>query len=565
LLVTIYWFRSRYRNVIVSSLVLWTDTNRTSKGGRKLQKITTPLPFYLELLVLLLLLFGALIPMLRIGDQLRALIVVLDDSYSMQTEVDGESVRDRVIDEIKIALKTSGTYAIKFIVAGHKPQLLGPSVSTTQEAIAVLSQWQCNSPTSHINGAIALANELALDTSELWVMTDHAPESAMTKESNIHWFALGKGVANMGIIHSSRNYTEDTQRMFLEIKNFSKHRAKTVLHVAKTDGTVILEKNLTLTGNGSQRLTLDLKNLKGPVTATIDDDALAIDNTVHLFPQRLSPVRVKLDFNNALLKGDVQRALDAIGEVIYVEHRVELLLSDKPQAIVDDFSMWGLQFHISKDPQPYIGPFVMDKNHVLCQGLSLAGIVWSTDKLTELPGRALVTAGNIPLITDDPQLGGSHMIHLAVNPDQSTLTDAIGWPVIISNLLQWRQTYYYGLQEKNLRLGDNATVRLKSIPTEVTLTHPDGTMQQYTPNDNTVNLPTNEAGLYNIQYDQQTLLFGVNALGKKESNILYAQTAQWGQRMNEATLLKHYRSISWIFWLAALAVLVIHQIWLKRN
>ena len=564
-LVAIYWFRSRYRNVVVSSLVLWVDANPSSKGGRKLQKLSTPIPFYLELLILLLLLFGALLPMLRAGDQLRSLIVVLDDSYSMQAISKGQSSRDRAITEIKTALKDSGAYAIKFIVAGQTSQLLGSGVSNAPEALAQLELWQCNGPTANINSAIALANELATPATEIWVMTDTSPKEHLPEESRIRWFAVGQPVTNLAITRSSRDHADDSQRVLIEVHNFSKTLQRSMLRVTKEDdGTILLEKPLKISGNAAQRFTLDLKNLLGPITASIDDDDLAVDNIVHLFAQRNAPVRVKLAFSDQTLKTLVKRTLDSIGGITYAEHRVELLLTDQLQGADVTSDTWTMQLHRSENPQAYIGPFVLDKNHLLCQGLNLSGVVWSAAKMTALPGRPIVTAGNIPLITDDVSVIGNHTVHVAVNPERSTLTDAIGWPVLFWNLLQWRSSHFYGLQKKNLRLGDNATVRLKEVPTEVILTMPDGKRQTYTAANDRLEVRTNQVGIYRLKTPTAELAFAVNALGLAESNLQQAQTKQWGQKINEATLLKRYHTISWAFWLLALGVLVVHLAWLKR-
>ena len=503
--------------------------------------------------------------MVRAGDQLRSLIVVLDDSYSMQATSQGQSSRDRVITEIKKALKDSGAYAIKFIVAGQKAQLLGSNVSNAPEAITQLDLWQCNAPAANIHAAIALANELASETSEIWVMTDSPPETGLPEKSKIRWFALGRPINNLAITRSTRDNADDTQRVLLEVRNFAKTPQRTMLRVTNNqDGAAILEKSLKLAGDGAQRLTLDLKNLSVPITASIDDDGLAVDNTVHLFAQRFAPVRVQLTFSDKALESLVKRTLDSIGDITYTAHRVELLLTDRSQNADVASDTWTLQFHAAEKPRAYVGPFVLDKNHLLCQGLNLSGIVWSAAEATALPGRPVVTAGNIPLISVDTSVTGNHTVHIAVNPDRSTLTDAIGWPVLVWNLLQWRSNHFYGLQEKNLRLGDNAVVRLKNAPAEVTLIMPDRKQQTYTPAGDTLEMKTNQVGIYRLATQTSELAFAVNALGMAESNLQRAQTKQWGKKLNEATLLKHYHAVSWVFWLLALGVLVLHQAWLKR-
>src|SRR5262245_45749224 len=83
-LAAIYWLRSRQRRVVVSSLLLWLDAPEAREGGRRLERFQAPLLFYLELLLLLLLVLAAANPHLPVSQGARPLVVVLDDSYSMQ-------------------------------------------------------------------------------------------------------------------------------------------------------------------------------------------------------------------------------------------------------------------------------------------------------------------------------------------------------------------------------------------------------------------------------------------------------------------------------------------------
>src|SRR5947207_8829176 len=83
-LVAIYLLRNRFRRQPVSSLMLWLDAREARQGGTRLRRLQTPLLFLLELAVLVLLALAATDPQVRASEGTRPLIVVLDDSYSMQ-------------------------------------------------------------------------------------------------------------------------------------------------------------------------------------------------------------------------------------------------------------------------------------------------------------------------------------------------------------------------------------------------------------------------------------------------------------------------------------------------
>src|SRR5258708_39364900 len=82
-LVGIYLLRNRFRRQPVSSLMLWVDAREARAGGTRLRRLQTPLLFLLELLVILLLVFSASDPQMRLTQGTRPLVVVLDDSFSM--------------------------------------------------------------------------------------------------------------------------------------------------------------------------------------------------------------------------------------------------------------------------------------------------------------------------------------------------------------------------------------------------------------------------------------------------------------------------------------------------
>src|ERR671933_168356 len=82
-LAAIYWLRNRHRRLVVSSLMLWLDPREAREGGTRIRRPQTPLLFFLELLVLLLLVLAAAGPHVHTAEGTRPLVVVLDDSFSM--------------------------------------------------------------------------------------------------------------------------------------------------------------------------------------------------------------------------------------------------------------------------------------------------------------------------------------------------------------------------------------------------------------------------------------------------------------------------------------------------
>ncbi|HEY4414599.1 MAG TPA: BatA domain-containing protein, partial [Verrucomicrobiae bacterium] len=97
-LAAIYVLRNRFRHKQVSSLVLWRFHVQSKSGGAKFNRLQLPLLFFLELLILILLVVVATGPRWKLPQSTRPLIVVLDDSFSMRAEHDGISAQARAHD-----------------------------------------------------------------------------------------------------------------------------------------------------------------------------------------------------------------------------------------------------------------------------------------------------------------------------------------------------------------------------------------------------------------------------------------------------------------------------------
>ncbi len=104
----IYLFRNRSRRQPVSSLMFWMDHKVAREGGRKMDKIQTPLLLLLEILALLMLALAASGPRALLWRDKLPVVVVLDDSWSMQAGGPQASPRQEAIDAIADELAGSG-------------------------------------------------------------------------------------------------------------------------------------------------------------------------------------------------------------------------------------------------------------------------------------------------------------------------------------------------------------------------------------------------------------------------------------------------------------------------
>lgn len=152
-LAAIYLFRRRHRRHVVSTLIFWDQPPGSRDGGRRLNRLQTPLLFFLECLVLLLLILAAADPRVTGHAGGQPVVVVLDDSYSMLARADAPGSADpmdatpraRARQAIREHLAHSGSPA-RFVLAGLVPRVVGESVTEWSQASVQLDRrWSCRS------------------------------------------------------------------------------------------------------------------------------------------------------------------------------------------------------------------------------------------------------------------------------------------------------------------------------------------------------------------------------------------------------------------------------------
>src|SRR5262245_9502055 len=317
-LAALYWLRNTWREAPVSSLMFWLQQFESQAGGLRLRRLQTPLLFFLEITALLLLAIAATGPRIDTAQGRWPLVVVLDDSFSMQAG-GAESARRLAQESLQRELRWGEDHPVRFILAGQAPQLLGDVISSWTEAQETLQTWRCEAPSARLAESIGLASELSGDKSRLLVVTDHQPEAfgfspvdgAAWCGGRLQWWSFGKPRPNFAFVNAARNTRDGLDRCLLEIANFAPQSQSTTLVVSEPQsGQELHRETLTLNANETRRVILRLPpavrsgekgGMDGVVRAQLGDDALPFDNQVLLLREELSPVRVQTKIKNDAL------------------------------------------------------------------------------------------------------------------------------------------------------------------------------------------------------------------------------------------------------------------------
>jgi hypothetical protein len=561
-LAAIYWLRNRFRRVPVSSLLLWADQQEARQGGWRLERLQTPLVFFLELVALALLAVAAADPQARTGTAPRSLVVVLDDSYSMLAGGE-KSPRAQAMAALEQELRSGESFSVRFVLAGPAPQALGTALREADEAMALLAGWKCHAPQARLDEAVGFAGELGGPQSVVLVLSDHQP-GALPDKGRVRWWAFGTPRPNLAFVSAARSRHAGGERCLLEVANLSAERQTTPLSIA-TEGRPTRQEILTLDPGQTRRLIMQLPPDTPALTAKLGEDSLPIDNQVTLLPQKQSPISCKVRVQNKSLRPLVEKALTATGHVKLGAAKPALLFIDEDGAGGDEPDTWVVRLLVEKEAEAYVGPFVLDHGHPLAEGLSLKGVIWGGGKTTSLPGHPVVLAGNIPLLTDVQATTGSHELRIRIRPDLATLQDAPAWPVLIWNLVQWRGSRSSGLAASNLRLGDAAVLRTSGDVEDVLLIAPDGGRRKVPVHGRQVVVRSEDIGQYEVRTPEGAFTFAVNALNRDESDLRSCVSGRWGEWVADDSPGTEVRSLAWVLLLLTLGILTAQMVFLWRG
>ncbi|HEV3385810.1 MAG TPA: BatA and WFA domain-containing protein [Gemmata sp.] len=559
-LVAIYYFRSRPRKQVVSSLLLWIDPQITQTGGARFERLRTPLLFWLEILALLLLTLAATGPLFSAGNSSRPLVVVLDDSYSMLAG-GPDSPRKRAVDALLEELKRTNRRSVRLVLAGQRPQILGEGTHERAEVERLLAGWTCHSSAAALDTAVGFALDLGSDLTTVLVLTDHPPDSP-PGVGRVRWWSFGTARPNWAFVNASRVPGSSGDRLLLEIANLSNEPGSTTLRIETGEPARELKRSeLRLNAFETQRVIMEVPggDSAPSIRAVLDSDDLPIDNSLTLLSTPRRTVRYDLRLTDAKIRSSVERALKASGAAKPADERPHLIFhnSDVDTGRTDQDDAWGVRILAEQEAEAYTGPFVLDRSHPLVQGLSLTGVVWGGGN-SRLPGAPVVMAGNVQLLTDSESQTGKHDLQLRLRHDLSTLLESPAWPALIWNMVQWRASYLPGLDQTNVRLGQEVSWSLGRHVESIEMIKPGGATSSVPVHGRRVTVRAEHPGVYRLRNGTESVEFATNPLSRDESDLTTCATGQWGEEQDSKVPGIEYRNITWILVLLAFGVLTLH-------
>lgn len=474
-IVVIHMYHRRYPPLFVAGLHLWGVETHTTTAGRTRERLPITASLICELLAALLLSLMLADP--RWGDvgKVVHLVVVLDNSASMSARPPGlgeRTFRDAAVEELTRRVQGLPRGSVVTILrTGRRPELLaGPAIPWV-EAQPRLTEWQPALPRHDFQPTWDLAAQLAADTGQLLFLTDVVPDSRFAIPKTMEVVAVGRALENVSISAARWDFDSSTAqgRVFLRVTNHGQ-RTATVRVAGSVGDRSVFQQAVSLDAGTSAPLEVPVPGGLGRLVVTTEaiGDGLPLDNRVELIEPKVRMLHVALALpSDSVAAKSVQRALRGIPDLSLTNAAAaELLIATAQPLPPSRRELWWLGIGpldpseaAQKAALDLIGPFVLDKQNPLLDGLTLNGVVWGGVQPLARDVSPIITAGQHPLLS---RLNGTRTTAFLLNIDfaRSNLGDSPDWPILISNLVELRRDNLPGLRRWNYRLNEEIRFRL---------------------------------------------------------------------------------------------------------
>jgi hypothetical protein len=497
-LVAVYLLHNRKKSRVISSLMLFGVTEAPSFGGRRVEKSRLPWMLLLELLVLALLVLAAAGPSLMATDVYRPLVVVLDNSYSMQAGGGGgatgadtgagmQSARARALETVRAEILENLGQPTRVIIAGETAVYAGENIVRKEDIAGQLEKWDAGAGRAALQDAVAMAKKSLGPEVRVLVITDHAPPEELERSKTVKWRAFGKGGAQYAITQASVSRSgPEVLKCMVEVANLGTQDGATTLKLVGARGKILKEMSVALAVGKTRQLFFDVplmgaektaektaekaaekaaeKTLvqtpvamepsREAVVAELSEDVLGLDNKVALAAPVDRRVTVGVVIKDEALAGYVMEAVKATGlvrgavrtggglaDVLVTD---EVLTKESRAKAADFWSTWRLAFERPTGAvRTLTGPYVVKRGHPLLDGVALEGTLWPAEDVAAAGSQP---AGTQPSLSLSTQADAERHAH-APGKDESMAHKAEGRvPLIYSGEqpLVWMVETYGG-------------------------------------------------------------------------------------------------------------------------
>ena len=576
--VVIYLLRNRSKKQVVSALFLWSSPNLSANQGQRIQKVQSGWLLFLELLILTLLALAAADVHVRWLRLDAPTVLILDDSWSMQTsKKQATNAIQKWVSQKRIV------FPVQVVRVGKTATRDGEPCSYLADLTARLDQWSSSGMKSPECDDSSLKDAIDRFCSpgkpvHAVIVTDH-PRPDLAQDGKVTVLSVGNPDSNLAFTSVVRYPPADNGQdvVIVEIANLSTkdQTIKCQLRVESQPPQTL--DSILISAGESSEIKTSVPSVK---TAALElpKDALEIDNRVVLPPLSRQTIRVRLDVTNPVLAPAVKKAIelaqDGQRKIELVSSNEDLLVTDNP-APGTDSSVNRLQFDVPSQPldkiEPtiYKGPYIANSSSSLMTGTDFSGVLWgieNSDWRMESAESALLSVGDVPLIVQRTNSNGVNSVRLRLVPELSNLIQSPNFPIFIYNVLKQQAAALPGLKSSYVSAGEFFVFHSRqneSAPLEIQ--SPDGEKDVVSFRLGQAVFQPSDIGAYKISFMGKTYQASVNALNRNESDLRGLKSGEWGAQFSAAQKDSQFVSLRVPLLLLALALAVVHQFLARRS
>jgi len=556
-ILAIHFYHRRFPPLQIAGLHLWSSEQQVRTPGRRRDRLPITPSLLLELLAAFLLSFILSDPQIEDQSQATHLVVVLDNSASMSSNLDGATSLKNMATQLlaQRATELDRGSVITLITTGHRPEMLAGPAIPWEDALVGLNDWNPQSPRHEFQPAWDLGAQLAGETGQLLFLTDHLhpktvpipasmetdhiPPKAVPIPASMEIVSVGRKLSNVAI--SAARWTFDATsgegNLFLRVRNHGKTTAQVTLTATTDTQAVFQESNITLQAGQEIPFETNIPGGLGKLSLELHSsgDGLDVDNSIVLIEPKVRMLTVAVTFpKDDLALNAIQKVLKNLPDIQLGKPEIaHLVIGPADQPPTERRDLWWLgvgplsrsesEIKKSKD---VAGPFLLDKRHPLLDGVVLGGVVWGGIQPIQQEVSPLISVGKTPLLARlKNTLATSYLLNIDLA--RTNLTESPDWPILLSNLCELRRESLPGLRRWNYRLNEDIRFRVAEPATEaieenesdLTLVH-NGNSRPLAQTSIVEIPPLNEPGVYQVKQGENVVgEFAVNFFDSEESDI----------------------------------------------
>ncbi|WLR53138.1 BatA and WFA domain-containing protein [Bacillus tianshenii] len=474
-LIVFYLFKQKYEPKKISTTFLWEQVIRNQEATKWNSKLVQQLLFYLQALIILLLVLALTRPFLMTEEQFASKeVYVVDTSASMLAATNSQARFEEIKQQMKGRLEKMGANTeVSLIAANASPQLLVSS-SKSREAISALEDLPLSYQSANLTDSIQLAQSMLADEGGVvHVYTDQLSEEKV-EEMNLtvplYVHNRETVVQNVGITSFGVSPADDESKVNALVSLHEPVKQESGLPVTISANGEVL-KELVIPQHEMNSLIRNLPK-KANYEATISqDDDYKLDNTAYTYPaEQRKPVIYALgDVSSFYLK-----ALQAQGHEVVRTNQAEQTDEQEGIYLIENLpaSEWPNGPKIVVNPKAG-GPFEVGKEVELVyqvkqsESSSLLRYVEMESvyvRKARLLGslnnlKPVVTSGETPLIAFG-NYQGDKMLLIAFNLSNSDWPLSPSFPILLQNTVEEMIQQYGNIG--NVTPGEIVDVQLHS-------------------------------------------------------------------------------------------------------